>query len=66
VKICTGKTRVLTGIVGDGDDGEWGRMGMGISADVDKFDGDGWGWGQIPVPVRLSNSQFAICVMFVC
>jgi len=37
-----GKTRVLTGIVGDVDDGERRWMGMGMSAD-----GDGWGWGQI-------------------
>jgi len=38
VKICTVKTRVLTGMVGDGDDGEQGQMWMEMSAD-----GDGWG-----------------------
>jgi len=42
VKIYMGKTRVLTGMVGDVDDGERRWMGMGMSAD-----GDGWGWGQI-------------------
>ena len=35
VKICTGKTRVLTltGMVGDGDDGEWEWMGMSADGD---------------------------------
>ena len=40
--ICTVKTQVLPRMVGNGDDGERGWMGMGMSAD-----GDGWGLGQI-------------------
>jgi len=31
VKICTERPRVSTGMVGDGDDGERERMGMGTN-----------------------------------
>jgi len=35
-KFVRERPRVLTGMIGEGDDGEWGWMGMSLDRDGDK------------------------------